>query len=68
MNKESRIKFKEVIFRFLKHMKGSFTYQDIQEMSLPEFFEWQKIAIDTQKEENRKNEQELKKQQSNRRF
>tara|TARA_R110000868_G_C10972986_1_gene771140 strand:- start:32672 stop:32821 length:150 start_codon:yes stop_codon:yes gene_type:complete len=49
-------------------MKGSFTYQDIQEMSLPEFFEWQKIAIDTQKEENRKNEQELKKQQSNRRF
>ena len=55
-------------------MKGSFTYQDMQEMSLPEFFEWQKVAMDAQVEENKQQEKDIKKaikqrdnQQSNRR-
>jgi hypothetical protein len=37
-------------------------------MCLAEFFEWQKIAVDTQKEENRRYEKELNKQNSNRRI
>lgn len=45
---------------FLLHLKGSFTYDNIKKMCLAEFFEWQKIAIDIQKEDDKREEKRLK--------
>ena len=33
------------VYDFLKYHKGAFTYQDIINMSIPEFYEWRNEAI-----------------------
>jgi hypothetical protein len=66
-NKANKSNLRKVIFSFLKHSNGSFTYQDIKKMSIAEFYEWHDIAVEKQKQENRKIEEEINKSKNKRR-